>query len=333
MEPGTLYQLRNLLNRRNVTRKPKINVNAAEDFVEVVTIGHILSAVMRMLKMTSIDGIPSSDVVSQGIWMEDDSVRKKLLDDIATFIVHTHVDLATTFKVAETSGSSTVYSYACEALTLGLFMMDFKDAVREGDGDRVLSLWKYMFLLFKASNRKNYAIEAFTLLSQYYLLFPPNIAEQLKWSRFVNVHGLPGANISCDLHMEHLNRLVKVAIEGLGANKSEKAIRRASKALKVASEVTDSYDQEAKVPETSGKHADVSFTGDIEKVVEQLVECDTFNPSTCSTHASFSHLRTNLITTLDEDKVKDWMAEQFSKGLLPEIPNLIDYNDSSDDSD
>jgi hypothetical protein len=51
---------------------------------------------------------------------------------------------STTFKVAETSGSSTVYSYACEALTLGLFMMDFKDAVREGDG--VLSLWKYMFL-------------------------------------------------------------------------------------------------------------------------------------------------------------------------------------------
>jgi hypothetical protein len=40
--------------------------------------------------------------------------------------------------------------------------------------------------------------------------------------------------------MEHLNRLVKVAIEGLGANKSEKVIRRASKALKVASEVAKS---------------------------------------------------------------------------------------------
>jgi hypothetical protein len=64
MESGTLYQLRNLLNRRKVERKPKINVNAAEDFVEVVTIGHILSAAMHMLKMTSIDGIPSSDVVS-----------------------------------------------------------------------------------------------------------------------------------------------------------------------------------------------------------------------------------------------------------------------------
>lgn len=89
--------------------------------------------------------------------------------------------------------------------------MDFKDAIREGDGDQVLSLWKYMLLFFKATDRKNYAIEAFTLLSQYYHLLPPNIVEQLKWSRFVNTHGIPGTNVSCDLHMVRLNRLVKVA--------------------------------------------------------------------------------------------------------------------------
>ena len=30
---------------------------------------------------------------------------------------------------------------------------------------------------------------------------------QLLWSRFVNVHGLPGHNIAGDLHMEHLNHI------------------------------------------------------------------------------------------------------------------------------
>ena len=49
MERGTLCQLRNLINRRNVTKKPKKNVNAAEDFLEVVTTGHILTAVMPAL--------------------------------------------------------------------------------------------------------------------------------------------------------------------------------------------------------------------------------------------------------------------------------------------
>ena len=91
--------------------------------------------------------------------------------------------------------------------------MNFKDAVREGDGEHVLLLWKFMLLTFKATGRKNYALEALTLLSQYYILLPPNLAEQLKWSRFINVHGCPGHNISCDL-----NKVVKVAIEGLRAN-------------------------------------------------------------------------------------------------------------------
>ncbi len=127
-------------------------------------------------------------------------------------------------------------NYACETFTLGLLIFDFKDAVREGDGERLLSLWKYLFLLFKATDKRNYAIEVFTLLSQYYFLLPPNIAKQLKWSQFVNFYGLPGKNVSCNLHMEHLNRLVKTAVLGLGANKTEKAISRASKAIGVISE-------------------------------------------------------------------------------------------------
>ena len=119
------------------------------------------------------------------------------------------------------TSAGTVLEYSHEVLSLGLLFLELKDAVREGDGDRVLLDWKYLLLLFKASGRKNYAIEALTLLSQYHLLFPPYLAEQLKWSRFVNVHGFPGHNISRDLHMEHLNRLVKTAINGLGANKSQ----------------------------------------------------------------------------------------------------------------
>ena len=124
-----------------------------------------------------------------------------------------------------------VYNYACEVLSLGLLYLEYKDAIREGDGERVMKIWKYLLLLFKASGRTNYSIEALTLLSQYYLILPSRLAEQLKWSRFVNTTGLPGHNISCDLHMEHLNREAKTAIKGLGANKSQKAILRTGRAI------------------------------------------------------------------------------------------------------
>ena len=87
--------------------------------------------------------------------MEDDSVRYKILEDISSYIVNSHVDLATTFKQPEDrSGEGTVYDYACEALSLGLLIMDFKDTIREGDGDIILSIWKNLMLLFKASGRK-----------------------------------------------------------------------------------------------------------------------------------------------------------------------------------
>ena len=87
---------------------------------------------------------------------------------------------------------------------------------------RVMDVWKYLFLIFKS----NYSIEAFTLLVQYHFLLPPMLAERLKWERFVNCHAARGKNISMDLHMEHLNGLCKTSIQGLGANKSEKAWAR-----------------------------------------------------------------------------------------------------------
>ena len=150
--------------------------------------------------------------------------------EIASYVIEKHVDLATEFSESERLKGS-VYTYACEALTLGLLLQEFKDAIREGDGNRVMTVWKYFFLLFKSTGRKNYALEAFTLLVQYHFILPPALAEQLKWCRFINNHGIPGRNISMDLHMEHLNRLCKTAIEGLGANKSQKAIIRVGKQL------------------------------------------------------------------------------------------------------
>ena len=38
MEKGTLFQLRNVINCRNVLAKPKADVNAAADFFEIAVI-------------------------------------------------------------------------------------------------------------------------------------------------------------------------------------------------------------------------------------------------------------------------------------------------------
>ena len=135
-----------------------------------------------------------------------------------------------------------VHAYSCESLSLGLLFLEFKDSIREGDGGRVMHVWQYFLLLFKHRSPHSTG----TVPSDF-------ATEHLKWSRFVNTHGLVGHNISCDLHMEHLNRLVKDAITGLGANKTTKAIDIVGKAIGTITKSLTNFDMVNNIPVESLK--------------------------------------------------------------------------------
>lgn len=147
MQRGTLFQLRNILNRRNISTKVKANVNAWEDFMDVITRGHILSATLEYLGMSSLDGTPNTQIVDKSIWMEDDEHRRKVLLEISMGIVNKYVDLATDFSQLEEKDKQkgTIHTYACETLSLGLLLKEFKDAIREGDGNRVMASISSLF--------------------------------------------------------------------------------------------------------------------------------------------------------------------------------------------
>ena len=55
MDYGTICQLRNLLNRKNVPSKPKNDFNAYEDFMLVFGIGHIIAVARQLLQTESFD--------------------------------------------------------------------------------------------------------------------------------------------------------------------------------------------------------------------------------------------------------------------------------------
>ena len=57
-------------------------------------------------------------------------------------------------------------------LSTALFMAEFKDAVREGDGIRVDRVWKYLLLFFRSSGKTKYAPEALYLQFQKLTLSP-----------------------------------------------------------------------------------------------------------------------------------------------------------------
>ena len=171
--------------------------------------------------MTSLNDTPSADVISnpQNLWMQSADHRKAVLDKICQQVVDSFVD----FSFGQTScnnDTDKVKEYGIQLLGIGCFYLEFTDAIREGDGNHVLRCWRYLLPIFLGSHPTNYSFEVLNMLFQQSYTLSPRLSAELLWSRFINVHGHPGRNIPADLHMEHLNRLVKEAIRNLGANKT-----------------------------------------------------------------------------------------------------------------
>ena len=162
--------------------------------------------------------------------------------------------------------------YAEEVITLGLIYSEYSDAIRERDRDRVMRIWKFLMLIFKAAQHKNYACEAFNLLAQQKFILSQRLSQQVKWSRFINARGGAGNNIPADLHMEHLNRVLKDGIKGLGANKTDRAITRLGKCIDSIDEVLNTFDEYHQVRHTSDYHTEALAEKDIKSIVEELTK-------------------------------------------------------------
>lgn len=241
MDGGTLFQLRNLINRRNVGKDPRKDMNASEDFFLLVVESHIVAAAMKVFNMSSVDSTPCKAFFPDGSASLDSEKRRNILLLAADSVLEQYVDL-TYGDECRLEVEDGVQAYASDVLSLGLLYMEFCDAIREGDGDRIIRCWRFLLLIFKASNRTNYSIEAFTLLVQEMFLFSPRMAAQLKWNRTVNTHGLPGKNVPCDLHMEHLNRECKNALHGLGSNITDHAVKRVGKCVQKTVKTLHAFD-------------------------------------------------------------------------------------------
>lgn len=211
-------------------------MNACEDFLHLTTSAHIYAAAIKLLGAKGLPGLHAKITASHN--------QSSSFNTLANTICKEYVELSfTPSKVAVAGKLDRVLEYAKEALTLGMLFLEFKDSIREGDGTRVLRCWKYFLFLFRASGHVNYCLEAFNLLMQYYYTLTPRLAEQMLWGRFINYEGKPGHNISADLHMEHLNRTCKDAINHLGANKTPNAITRTGKAVSGLTAIVRNFDQ------------------------------------------------------------------------------------------
>ena len=222
MEKGTMYHLRNLIKRTSIPVDPEKNMNASEDFLLLLVHTHIVAATKVMQSINPTE----------------------LVTDLAKMIIANYVRLPKIDDEDTGKCDDGVYLYAIELLSLGLLWHGFHDAIREGDGERILRYWKFLLVVFKSTNHCNYAKEAVSLLFQYYYKFSEREKAQLLWSHCINTKGYPGSNIPCDLFMEHLNRRLKTVIRAMKANVNSTTIEKAGKAIASVHHVCQQFEQQ-----------------------------------------------------------------------------------------
>ena len=189
--------------------------------------------------------------------------------------------------------------------------MEFRDAIKERDGLRILRCYRYLLPIFKSSGKKNYSIEILTFLLQHDYLLSERQAHELIWSRFVNTRGFPGCNIPNDLHCEHLNRLCKTAVKGLGANKTEECIQRVLKAIGTMDPLLEQFDRDNMVGHRTSSHKAVSAEKDMGTIVCELTNAKVLDSTAAGqSHSTFRKPR-HPLRAKSEDFLLNWMEKHI----------------------
>ena len=141
-----------------------------------------------------------------------------------------------------------VWSYGVNIIRSFLVLADIKDAVAIGNGEYLSILRKQLLVHF-------FSIEMFINILQCNVLLSEAEAEHCKWAATVNWKGGAGKNIEIDLFQENRNAEMKELIKSMGANKTEKAISRASKASGGVSKVVEAFESQVNITKKSSAHS------------------------------------------------------------------------------
>ena len=144
------------------------------------------------------------------------------------------------------------------------------------------------------------------------------MSNQLIWSRTINVHGRPGKNIPMDLHMEHLNRELKLAISHLSSNVSEKAIQQIGMCLRLLTEIKKNYDENAGISPEFTHHSLQSCKRDLLLILKQLNDCNIFTELPGRHHSQFKKFTGGCT-------IVDTKTFNFYKWMTAQIDKLINY--------
>lgn len=328
----TLNNFASLLGRLPAARDPKKNMTACTELLLTVLRGHYLAVACSILGINNYDDLPSGLPDVQSLAPQ---AKKAYIYDISCQVVEQCDLIENALLLNEVeSTNDRIYNYARVLCHYGSLALEFMDAWAEGDGDRICTCWKVLLLYFREGGRTKYAWEALRLLFQLKQL-SPSVAHQLKWGRFVNSKGGQGHNIPCDLHNEHINRVIKDIVSNMGGSLTEHALRRAAQSVTMIHHIASNFDKESGVPYRTSAHTTRSDKGDTQKVTLALQKHHVFKVDPGRAHTRFPLITMAPLPSLKKDKLLDWIQlkhkQQVTHTIVEGEENQSDESDAEED--
>ena len=319
-ELGTLRSFREKLQRRNVTKDVK-HYEDCEQLFLTIGLCYTIEALTEFFQMPSKEARPTRNMPPfHNIHVGDN--RKQYFDGILNQFVSTF--LFPEESTCSASEQDRIMNYSLSLLQYYFLLIDFKDAVKEGNGKQLSILHKQLLWHFKSVPGYNvYAIEMLISIIQSEVFLSEAESNQVMWAGIVNWKGGEAKNIEIDLLQENRNKDLKSLIKSMGANKTTKAITRASRAVGGIRQIVENFDEKVALTRKSSAHTHRSDESDVVIILSDVRNLKPFAYSQGRKYKSFPKIEADNLKSLNADDFESWLS-RHKNNLLISAPLQVD---------
>ena len=195
------------------------------------------------------------------------------------------------WSCAEKGGVQQDYlrNYSVAVTWYGMLDLCHRDAIREGDGLAMMSIWKIHMPMFWRGNNYKYLIIAHRLLAGISGWLPPRLIEEIIHNRTVNLKGGKGKNNAMDRVCEFLNAEFKETLKHAHGSLTDATVQRAGKIVGALGVALDSvFEQNIAESTTRDSYRKKkNYQIDIEFFVQEYKEARLFDTIPGRQHPSF----------------------------------------------
>jgi hypothetical protein len=284
----------------------------------------VVEALMEFFQMDDAKEEPAANS-PHSVDVQDEEYQRKYITDTLDKFLDEYV-----FENKEIPTTDGVWCYAVNILRSFLLLADIKDAVSTGNGEYLSVLRKQLLAhFFSTSGFNEYAIEMFINILQCNVLLSEAEAHRCKWAATVNWKGGAGKNIEIDLFQENRNCEMKKLINSMGANKTETAIGRASKASGGVTKIVEAFESQVNMRQKSSAHSHKSSAEDEHVIIKDLRATRPFRKEDDRLFQSFAGISHEPIHPFDKEKFKEWI-DRHTRNILMHYPILNDADESTE---